>query len=515
MPENDFEKQVQDLFDGLKLKPSDNVWHNVNERIKKDKKRRRAIFWLPLLLLLLGGAGAYMIWGSGADESIAKKMTALKETEKALIENSNNAAHTEKNTIALTDVDVAEKQNITPAEITNTDNKDGLGSGSQPVSSAITSEQVTPQATDKYPVKRKPGKSTSLPAFSVAEDNIKTEEQAIDHTLNNTKEQQQGYKDLSKNINEDNNAVKDVNGTAVQQYIQAQPFILSWPGNEKQISASLQKSAAGTASNSTVRLAKKKSWEFGINAGAGFSNTGSGLSDIFNKLSFEKSALTDYATSAPVNNMNAGFVASQNNVYLAALPTSATPVKRGLMWNAGVSAKWYVKPRLALTGNFQYSYFSTSREVGKFLSNNNGAFAGINSSARYSGYYSGNNAVNYKNEYHLLELPLGIQWQLNKGTKLFPLQLNSGLSAGWLINSNALHYDKPTGIYYQDESLFNKFQIGLYAGLSAKLFQHSRMPLYVGPYMQYGLSNLVKSSSGTQQNLMSVGIKTEWILWKK
>ncbi|MFT4015757.1 MAG: hypothetical protein QM668_02235 [Agriterribacter sp.] len=515
MPENDFEKQVQDLFDGLKLKPSDNVWHNVNEHIKKDKKRRRGIFWIPLLLLLLGGAGAYMMWGSSTGERASKEMVAIKEIEKVSTENSNNPAHAEQNTIAGMNTDPAEKQNITPAEITNTNNKDGLGSGSQPVSSAIISKQVTPQATDKYPVKSKPGKNTSLPAFNIAENNVKTGGQKIGHILNDTKEQQEGYKDFSKNITEGNNAAKGFNGTAVQQYIHAQPFILSWPDNEKQISTSLQKLPSSTASNSTVRLAKKKSWEFGINAGAGFSKTGSGLSDIFNKLSFEKSTLADYAISAPVYNMNAGFVASQNNVYLAALPTSATPVKRGLMWNAGASVKWYVKPRLALTGNFQYSYFSTSREVGKFLSNNNGALAGLNSSGRYSGYYSGNNAAEYKNKYHLMELPLGIQWQLNRGTKLFPLQLNSGLSAGWLINSNALHYDKSTGTYYQDESLFNKFQLGLYAGLSAKLFQHSRMPLYVGPYMQYGLSNLVKSSSGTQQSLMSVGIKTEWILWKK
>jgi len=50
MPENDFEKQVQQLFSDMKLKPSDAVWPKVRERIK-EKKRRRVLVWLPLLLL--------------------------------------------------------------------------------------------------------------------------------------------------------------------------------------------------------------------------------------------------------------------------------------------------------------------------------------------------------------------------------------------------------------------------------------------------------------------------------
>ncbi|MCC6287576.1 MAG: hypothetical protein IT249_06800 [Chitinophagaceae bacterium] len=508
MPENDFEKQVQDLFDGLNLKPSDKVWHNVDERIHKDKRRRRVIFWIPLLLLLLGGTGAYMMWGHAvADKNVSKNIATLKETKNTSTENLNNRAHTEQNTIAGTNKNTAENKKITPAEISNA-KKNGLGYRSSPVSYAKTGKQVTPQVTDKYT-----RKNTLFPTFNVSKKMVKANKQEAGENFYDIKTPHAQYKNFPADTITGNIEGEFI-GETVQQYIQIHPFILSWPGNEKYIDTLSHNTHAGTVSNSNVRLAKKQLWEFGINASAGFSKTGSGLSDIFNKLSFEKSLSADYATT-PVNNLNAGFVASQNNIYLAALPTSATPVKRGLMWNAGVSVKWYLKPKLALTGNFQYSYFSTSREVGSFL-NNNGAFtSGLNNSARYSGYYYGNNSVDYKNKYHLLEMPLGIQWQLNKGTKLFPLQLNSGLSAGWLLHSNALHYDKPTGTYYRDESLFNKFQLGLYAGLSAKLFQHSRMPLYIGPYMQYGLSNLVRSSSGTQQNLMSVGIKTEWILWKK
>ena len=61
MPENDFEKNVQQLFDGLKLKPSDEVWAHVHSRLQKDKRRRRFILWVPSLLLLLGAGGYWII----------------------------------------------------------------------------------------------------------------------------------------------------------------------------------------------------------------------------------------------------------------------------------------------------------------------------------------------------------------------------------------------------------------------------------------------------------------------
>ena len=57
MPENDFEKQVQQLFDELRLKPSAEVWPKVSSRIRPEKGRRKVLIWLPLTLFLLIGAG--------------------------------------------------------------------------------------------------------------------------------------------------------------------------------------------------------------------------------------------------------------------------------------------------------------------------------------------------------------------------------------------------------------------------------------------------------------------------
>ena len=53
--QNEFEKQVQQKMEELKLVPSDPVWQKVEMQIRKKKDRRRAILWIPLIVLLAGG----------------------------------------------------------------------------------------------------------------------------------------------------------------------------------------------------------------------------------------------------------------------------------------------------------------------------------------------------------------------------------------------------------------------------------------------------------------------------
>ena len=65
MPGHEFEKNVQQRLDELKLRPSDTVWKNVEKNIREEKRRRRAILWLPILLLFLGTSGYFLISKNG------------------------------------------------------------------------------------------------------------------------------------------------------------------------------------------------------------------------------------------------------------------------------------------------------------------------------------------------------------------------------------------------------------------------------------------------------------------
>ena len=44
MPDNNFEKRLQEHMEGFRLKPPEQVWDEVEQRIRKKKDRRRIIF---------------------------------------------------------------------------------------------------------------------------------------------------------------------------------------------------------------------------------------------------------------------------------------------------------------------------------------------------------------------------------------------------------------------------------------------------------------------------------------
>ncbi len=95
MPVNDFEKQVQQRMDELQLRPSAEVWEEVEKRIRKEKKRRWAILWFFLLgALLLGGISWWLLTGN--KQQITSGNTAVqKTTDKKIVDQSA----TEKNDI--------------------------------------------------------------------------------------------------------------------------------------------------------------------------------------------------------------------------------------------------------------------------------------------------------------------------------------------------------------------------------------------------------------------------------
>ena len=70
MPGHEFENKVQQQLEELNLPPSQAVWNRVEQEIRRDKRRRRLLFLLPLLLLL--GIGGYWATQSSLKSSITK-----------------------------------------------------------------------------------------------------------------------------------------------------------------------------------------------------------------------------------------------------------------------------------------------------------------------------------------------------------------------------------------------------------------------------------------------------------
>ena len=522
MPENDFEKQVQQLFNEMRLKPSVEVWPKVSNRIRKEKRRKKAFIWVPLALLLLGAGGYWLLQNNDGTLSSNRftKTTAATGNDNV---NSSNTESIPTIPVNPDDISKTDQQKINievPPSAGNADtdgnlNNDGSGSGSHASNGQRNSVKppVNIRALDN--TKQQAHSVVQLPMPDNAGNNktIAEKKNKHVHLIEESDKKDIAYTSKKEPFSSGNENLKSAAPlSVVQQSVGRNSSLL--PGIEAEKMLSGISRDVSDNRNTPVRLTKKKGWEWGISGGTGVSSVGNGLSDIFGNNSADKSFL-NAIPNAPNMTNNIGFLTGQNSL-VAALPPPASPVKNGLAWQAGGFVKWKVTSRLAITGGLQYNYYSTNRAVGNDINNYRVALGNTlnDANASYAGYYAGRENRNYTNRYHFIEIPAGIQWQLNKAAK-FPLLLNGGLSLSYLANTTAVHYHAQTGSYYKDNTLFNIIQVGAYAGISAKFFASSRRPLYAGPVVQYNLTNLLKPSANLNQHFMYAGLKAEWALFKK
>ena len=132
-----------------------------------------------------------------------------------------------------------------------------------------------------------------------------------------------------------------------------------------------------------------------------------------------------------------------------------------------------------------------------------------------TGAYSARNLQNkYENNFKFIELPLQIKVQLGNGKRL-PVYWIGGLTLSQLLSSNALQFDPGTGIYYKDNSLLNKTQIGLTTGFSTALLENQKTTILFGPCLYYATSKLANEGLYTKKHLVFIGMHTEIIFSKK
>ncbi|HEX5026531.1 MAG TPA: outer membrane beta-barrel protein [Agriterribacter sp.] len=487
MPDNDFEKQVQQAFEELRIKPSEEVWSTVHSRIQKDKGRKKAFIWFPLVLLLCAVGGYWMAQnisntyppGSVSESSLAKGR--IPKSKPA------NPEHPVTEPASGNDI----SKNATGAEIITSDHT----ITGKPLPISGSGSDFTASNGQQHSVKP-PVKNRVL-------NNLKQSTLAVQLPMPDQTGNKKAF-----SIGEES-MLNSITVLATMQSIDINNAFLPGIEAEKKLKSISQAKSPGVAlSNIPVKLTPKKVWELGITGTAGASDVSKGF---LGKNGAEKSVA---GNSLTVSNDYLGFIGGQSN-YLAAVPPPASEVKAAFGWQAGAFAKRFVNPRLAITAGLNYRYASTKRSVGYSIGNNSlPATNAVNVSARYAGYYNGANSINYTNRYHFIELPIGVQWQMTKAGQ-FPLQLNGGITLGYLANTTALHYHDMTGSYYKDKTLFNKLQTGMYAGISTTFFERSKSTLYLGPVIQYNFTSLLKPSTGLQQHLIYAGLKAEWVLWKK
>ena len=230
---------------------------------------------------------------------------------------------------------------------------------------------------------------------------------------------------------------------------------------------------------------QKNKWALGIT----FSGGSSFVAD--DPLGINSSA--DYLSS-PVNSGGSG---SGSIPYF---PSSKT--RSSIAFIVGAFLEKNISAEHKISFGMNYKYFSTTNKVGKKID------------TAVSAYSAANNTINHRNNFNYLELPVSIKLQLGNN-RVLPIYWQAGISISQLVSTNALQYKDNPGMYYIDNSLFNKTQLGFSTGLFATLFSKHKNQVNIGPYFYYSASKLANEGLYNKKHFSFIGISTEILLQKK
>jgi hypothetical protein len=517
MSDHEFEKQVQQKMDELKFRPTDAVWAGVEKNIRRDKRRRRALIWFPLTFLLLA-TGGYVLYTGAADGTVVasqhKQATGNNSEEKrASVEKqqTEQSQSKEGSSVDKHQSIVTNDQNTTLHKEQDVKNAQQHIMKEQP--QRVRHDVAAAQGNKQIAVNKPQGniRNNKLSPESIVTIPVEKEE-AIDQNSIKEKPAQLAIESIKEEKQQTEETVVMQEEPAAREPGQAVDSV-----NEAANTVALnEKVREAVKTDSTDELAKDKppalvtpeknsKWQWGIHAGVGISNVAEGgLANLLQKARVED---LSYAGRPQLNGLNYSININPPPVL------HQSSIDAGPAFSVGGFVQRTLSKRLSLSAGLQYSYFGLRTSVGDLVKNSFTVNFGALDSRVVESYYSGGQLSAYTNNYHFIELPVLLHWQLNRSSRL-PIVFDGGITLSRLVSTNALHYDGSSGVYYEDNSLYNKMQLGLTTGLNVGFFQRSKTPVYIGPDIHYFMTGLVKKKVSNGQYLWSTGISVKMLLKK-
>ena len=494
MPVNEFEKQVQQKMDELQLRPSAEVWEEVERRIRKEKKRRGVILWIFILaMLLLGGTGWLFLSGN-------KKQSLTNNSEKIITAGDNKINDTnissgtsiKQNEVEIKipiDKKTAEEEKIQTAINSVTSKKENITeineAGLVPDEKYIRKENKITDAEREIAskpnqIKEVIGKTEAINSEEPSK--TKKENVAVDEELTKKNSQINSIKpdSIAATVSTESK-INNIDSLSQQVAIK----------KEDSLSIKTEEKLAATDTNKK----KKSKWEIWLISTGGISNNAKGLG-----VNSQKS-LDVYQNMSPARS----FVA-------APVLTPAAPAT-GFMWQTAIYSKLILTKKISVSMGLNFSSYSTKQITGNFVDSLGNSPGALYSSGARGYYRSGTTGGSHINHYNFLEVPVSLHWQLNKGNKL-PIVWQNGFATGFFIGGKPLVYNSISNIFYKDNKSVNKISFSYQSGLYAKLFNRNSNPITVGALFNYQLSKLQKEDIIGGNHLSSFGIQIGWLLKK-
>jgi hypothetical protein len=444
--QNEFEKQVQQKLEELKLVPSEPVWEKVEMQIRKKKDRRRMIFWIPLFAFI--GAGLWLGIDQYSNRAAYNKVHDKTPKQNPVETPVLNKKAVRENQIVIGNKKSADRNELERTEITGTN-------FSSNVLQKNFSKQIRVQKEVSLVQKKNSQSKVEKPFVETETSNVHSQLQDKQNTSNNS---------LTTIQNIDTATTKQMDTNAVaKEPIKQDSIAVSKPGAKKHASSK---------------------WKYNLVIAAGAS--GLGRIDVYNG---QKSL---YVYSPPAGASGGG---SQSANY------GPSEVEKGFAFAVGAIAKRQLGRKTFFSTGLQYNYYSNTIQVGSKVNQNTRIMDYM-----VTQFYSNQSTAlqTYKNQYHFISVPADFDWQL---LKKHPLDLSIGLSFQYLLQTNALRFDYSTQSYFHDVAAFNRSQLFSVFALSYSV-PLKQKPFTFGPQLQYGFTRLEKGNA--DHHLFSYSLKAQW-----
>lgn len=465
MQNREFEKDVQQKMEELQLSPADTLWDKIEAELPEKKPRRR-IFIILFFVLLLTSSGIILFLKDGKEKNIASNTT----TTPGVVLNKDTLTKNSSENKTGGSITTSNSDDAVTAATTLPKNQQALTEKNRQFNSSVTSKSNSPQANVIYNpdsedktavsikrVSRYASKTKIIIKAPAIRDDAEEETTATEDYMLTALSNRPVSIELKKINPLQNELLKksssippDVDSALAVNRIQK-------PDNKKGI---------------------RKPWAYGIMIAAGTSGViskNSGQNFLYNNNSSTSGGIGAQIPPSQVSSLNN--------------PHAKNTYEIGFWANRPLNAQW----RLA-TG-FHYTRQSNYLMVGKKIDSAVSVSFDMNKSIDANSYYQPGGSSKYVNKYDLLQVPIMMQF---KPVKRLPLYAETGLTAGVLLNSNALVYNYASKTYVTSPQLFNKIILSVNAGVTADVNLKNVIPFSVGFNVKYGISSVTKTSYGNQ-----------------
>lgn len=476
MPDHKFENQVKEAMDGLKFQPSEQVWAKVQAGIGDDKRKRRAFYYLPAAAMVATLIG-FQVWKtfmpSGKQEEpavvAARQMVIPGQGENA---NQNKANKTEEKIVNPGGAKAPESGMNLPLN--------------EKISGLVTSasEELSSSLHNRIDIQN----------YSTA-----AKKASYPQGFSNSNVRKRYITEANQQLNAAVVVAADEHEVEIAPPSYA---VVHHKRNQAELTGlegkfsikALTLPVAEKHGEDMTKLHQSIQW---------------GISIAGNKTGIYSGSIMEMKMQT-LDNANSPLAGGPPGAF-APVTYQPDPMKSSSGFSVELFAEKNISRRLSVTAGLNFSRYTAVMNVGMPIYRDTVVINYAGSRQTVNAYYSPERKEKYTNRFDMVQLPVNFQWKLIPSGVL-PLSVNSGVSLGYLINTNALHFDSFQGMYYEDKHLFNKWHGMAGFGISTEIFRNSSTPVSVGPSAGFMFSRLIPDHNDEPKRLFSFGLKAEMYL---